>query len=1054
MGNTEDKNGGKNRIYKVGVRLLSDIQLKNILPTYENLFAKIEDCRRIAGNGVELNGHYQYNFMYDNVFSVLGKRGTGKTSVAFTLQKKISESREHSEYDVVLPLIMPEAIPENCTVLGWILAIVREEMERLEDEIRELEKKCKDDYRDRYRIYGENELEDSLVTRLDKINQMFFAGSYNPSNEKSYYRAIGYSVKQAEDYYRFAKEIALLWDAWIERIKKCYKLKNKEKDCGICPMIYFIFDDVDLAPEKINELLSVIIKYLSHPNIIVITTADERLFLEVIENQLDQKIGRLPGEWRDYLNHAHENGYNPWEQGDNKVKKDSEDLINQTAGMYLGKVLPPSTRYYLKLFHTAKQKENFYVEEGERLGEAVSEQINELINCIKGPGNSFMEPDNTLINFYLQFFGDTSRQISNVYISLKELVRSLKRMIGNGDEVQDSMDELYQICRYFLCVAINANHALAKIVENTDEFVDEVFLPEYNQWKLYINYSYINEFIDRQIEEDVVWKIEIILRLYALFAFVENILLLMEKAFSSGITKRKSIHAISFMTSYIQNIAFENRHIFRDDLHADIFFEHYGKLLDRLKNIVADENQSGMKFSIAYFYDFKNYGIGQNGKSNRRNKTNISLRELREIAQSNSKWFKELVGMLTMVYGNAYLFDRKDMAHCLTFRDKKYLVRYQKKICDELQENMNKCFNYVKLQTIWKEGKWKENLEKRYEVSDKENEGFYRLVKTVREDIIYMKTGKHEKTAEIDRPGIADNMEGERKYLMVDLSLILECVFKYLRLDDYIGNSENISNLIEKCPIDIARELVKNLESISDDRERTKRALAERISSVERVEYGWSNSGILFDSVYMSDVFERIFVVGGSRYEGLKKIGMEINAPEYTQNRYIPEEDRGKIALLDKMQYRKLISTLTGTLDKQEKSEGHYINEDEYALLNEVREQFMGLDLGVDLYNTEAMLRAVKLGVEVVIIGLLQEIYLFQTVHERYQNNNNLSSRNLEQVDGRNTYYYNFFEHIVKIVEDADTSRQNMDLQEKIRLAFIYERQEYVEQLIEGARVE
>lgn len=114
----------------------------------------------------------------------------------------------------------------------------------------------------------------------------------------------------------------------------------------------------------------------------------------------------------------------------------------------------------------------------------------------------------------------------------------------------------------------------------------------------------------------------------------------------------------------------------------------------------------------------------------------------------------------------------------------------------------------------------------------------------------------------------------------------------------------------------------------------------------------------------------------------------------------------------------------------------------------------MGLDICVDLYNTEAMLRAVRLGVEVVIIGLLQEIYLFQTVHERYQNNNNLSSRNLEQVDGRNTYYYNFFEQIVKIVEDAEASRQNIDLREKIRLAFIYERQEYVEQLIEGTRIE
>lgn len=55
-------------------------------------------------------------------------------------------------------------------------------------------------------------------------------------------------------------------------------------------IIYFIFGDVDRAPEKISELLSIIIKYLSHPHVIVITTADEEMFLEVIENNLDKEM--------------------------------------------------------------------------------------------------------------------------------------------------------------------------------------------------------------------------------------------------------------------------------------------------------------------------------------------------------------------------------------------------------------------------------------------------------------------------------------------------------------------------------------------------------------------------------------------------------------------------------------------------------------------------------------------------------------------------------------------------------------------------------------------
>ena len=163
---------------------------------------------------------------------------------------------------------------------------------------------------DRCRYKNWQDGENSLLALYDELSQLFYAGSYNPSNEESYYRAVDNSVRQAEDYYKFAKRIANLWDAWVERIQDLQEYQREERGqegkqekrpAGSCPMIYFIFDDVDLAPEKIEELLSVIIKYLSHPNIVVIATADEELFLEVIENRLDNNIGRLPKEWRNYL---------------------------------------------------------------------------------------------------------------------------------------------------------------------------------------------------------------------------------------------------------------------------------------------------------------------------------------------------------------------------------------------------------------------------------------------------------------------------------------------------------------------------------------------------------------------------------------------------------------------------------------------------------------------------------------------------------------------------------------------------------------------------------
>ena len=63
-------------------------------------------------------------------------------------------------------------------------------------------------------------------------------------------------------------------------------------------MIYFFFDDVDLAPERVNDLFSVVTKYLAHPNIIVIITADENQIMEVTEINITNRMNKLPREQR------------------------------------------------------------------------------------------------------------------------------------------------------------------------------------------------------------------------------------------------------------------------------------------------------------------------------------------------------------------------------------------------------------------------------------------------------------------------------------------------------------------------------------------------------------------------------------------------------------------------------------------------------------------------------------------------------------------------------------------------------------------------------------
>lgn len=1069
MNNTKEKQESRQYTHKVGIKILSDVQLKNVLPSYGNLFAKIENCRKVASEEMvskdHENRHYQYNFMYDNVFSILGKRGTGKTSVAFTLSEEIRKRQEVTNCDVVLPLVIPEVIPENCTILGWLLAIVKEQIDKLEKNILELDKGKSGDNGDSYfGYYGSRQNRDSLTDKLDEISQMFFAGSYNPSNEPSYHRAIDNSIQQAEDYYNFAKEIAQLWDKWVQRILYYYQMKTKGQEAPICPMIYFVFDDVDLAPDKISELLSVIIKYLSHPNLIVIVTAEENLFLQVIENQLDRKIGRIPREWREYLSLHSDNQFGFWNNSEKVNEISNADVVNQTAAMYLGKVLPPSSRYHLRLFHTAKEKQNFYVEENKYLWRAIYEKIDEIINCtdyISTP-NNFMQSRETPIRFYLNFFGDTSRQISNVYIALNELVGSLEGIINDvkGDDIgtEDCTDRLYYACRYFLRVALVSNQDLAKVIGSVQKLVDETLLYEYNQWKFYINYSYVNEFLEDEVD-DKKTKVRVALQLYSLLAFMENILLLMEDAFPKKLTGRIKVHVVPFMTQYIQSVAFNYRHIFRDDLPADIFFEHYDNLLDRMESIVEDESRSDMKFRLAYFYDFVNYGISFESKS-QGNVAKVTKAELKSIARKNPAWFKELVGMLTMVYGNAYLFDKSDMADCLVFRDKKYLVRYQRKIRNELQGYFDVCFGFPKLQNVWEDSDWKEYIEYDYSEPNRKDNGFYELVEKVKNDIIMEKRLEELGSRDsIQDDNHSQNPEednqwkmGEEKYCFVDLRMIVETVLTFLNFDKYMDDVAFLQELIRQCPYDIAHELVANLKNVRYDKELAKRMLTDRIASIEQTEYGWSGMNILFDIVSALDVFDRLCKIGGSRYKALKDIGTEISACTHELNDYISEADKGKMGLIDRELYRKLYNELNRVLEISDND--RYIAEDMGPLLDEAREIFMALDLGVDIYGDYEINRAVRLGVEVAVVGVLQQIYFFQTVHERYANKNSLSSKELEQVGNKNTYYYNFFNQVRDAVDNAGSTEGDIDLREKIRLAFAYERHRYVEQLIAGAENE
>lgn len=992
--------------HKVGVKILSDIQLENVLPTYNNLLRKIEVCRDVARNELEdATRQYQDNFMYDNVFSILGDRGTGKTSVAFTLQNMIQkrDMQKHNG-DVVLPLIIPEAIPENCTILGWLLAIVKEEVEKLEKQIHNLEEdKTEDMFWNRCKNSGE-----SLSDRLERMNQLFHAGSYNPANEASYYKAVDNSVAQSEDYYHFAKGIAQLWDEWVERIRDLQRLEKSDED--VCPMIYFIFDDVDLAPDKIEQLLSVIIKYLSHPNIIVITTADEEMFLKVIEKQLENNIGRVPRERINYF-YDIDDIYTSEE-------KEYKEMIKKTARMYLGKVLPTSTRYYLRTFHTAKQKELFSLEDTCNLGESIHQQVGKLLKKVGNDTVDFMMYEGELINFYLKYIGITSRQIGNAYIALQEYIDSMIDIVSNEKKISNGnlISRVYQNCRYFIRVAINANHEMAEAVQEIDELLDEVLLPEYNQWKVYIHYAHLNEILKGRMETDSdEKKIEIGMQLFSLFAFVENILFVMENGISGGITNRQKIYVVSFLAEYIEDIAFNKKHLLQKKLDANVFFGHYSNLFDRM-SIITKSQISDMTFNMEYFYNFRYYHFDDTTKE----KNKVEL-----IFEEDPQWFRELSGMLSMVYGNAYLFDSNNMAECLPFLAYQYLPMYAQWIEQKMRSNIIKCFEEPEMHLVW--GKKK----------DKYSSIFKKIINGI---------GKKESIPEASislatavKTGIMKDNEIEKKQSYTRLSDIVEQVL--LKVE----NNGEIEQAIQKGWIYFPDDIIQDIKESSflDNVAATRELLLkyQQIISMSPLQLfkNGAKSGLLEDRDYFISQLDRLRRICPIHKRNIFDIRNKLNT-EWKNKR---KDGTYPMELISFQLFMDIFQEIN-LLGSREIVKGVF--QEEADEMNDILAELASeMDIAINIREQSEVQAGVDLAMRVVFYELLQTIYIYQIIYMRYESNNSLSSKELESVkDGQETYYYTMYKEILAVTKKKNKAA----IKSVINSVHLEERQRYINRLI------
>lgn len=620
--------------HKVGVKYLNENQLAAVFPDVESLRNKIETHRQFIrlfwnerGKEKHPSGRWddQYNIMFDNVYSILGSRGSGKTSVVYTLKKLFSE---RNEKDIVLPIIMSELIPESCEIIGWILSLMEEVVQELQKNLNDIQKKS-DDF---WTGCSSNKNKDNLLNDFETVKELCFSKKYNEGNAESFSTAVIGSERSTQNSFDFSRQLTAFWTKLKNSVKKVNGMgENKE------PLIYIIFDDVDLAPEKIWELLSTIVKYLSHPNVIVLMTAEEEMLYKVVRNILRIKT---------------------------KSKKDdiqTMEWINKTTKLYVGKILPPATRYYIESFDTCAKKKKFeslQFRDGriftdflkDFLVKCVDEHILDMEPKVSDRNFLFYDKDK-FIDAYFLFWGHTSRQLENERLIMEELFQNLKELQGVGEQ-EEYLLRLYHIVYSFVFSTLHTNSRFHDL--NAKEWADGLLKYRSEDWGVYVNYAYLQEHflavydtgidLEEGLEREA--RINMIMdtvkeniAIYVMLFFVENILLIeYDKRKELVKQKRAKVHGKAYLVEMLDMIMHDNDSLVCGSDVGDYmqdFLYTYGGILEQPEILLKFDIKSA-KTVREYFYALPKETDIKKGEA------------LARYSKANPKWFETMTKLLYM----------------------------------------------------------------------------------------------------------------------------------------------------------------------------------------------------------------------------------------------------------------------------------------------------------------------------------------------------------------------------------------------------------------------
>lgn len=709
---------------KNGIKLLSESQLKVTLPSISLLDEKLQEIRKNAYEAklsAEINMHFDH-LKYDNIISILGGRGAGKTSVLKTLIHRYDDT---SKFNIVLPMIMPELIDGDEDIFSWIISAMKEHLQNFENKLRcigqtgstEYEQICKEyNLFERCQFNKNNDLRKSFQELSDAYfvkrsrNERVLIGEASESDAL----ISSYSFSLISKFADYWTKLAKLYGEYIIE-KEQLDRKDKTQKNSRTPMIYIFIDDADLKPQIINDLIFLLPKYLSHPNVVVFVSASQKTLKYAVKNHMFRSL--TGNEFKLFDLMEIEQSYMPTDEYSQMIRLKElrygkeYDKIDRLTEDILRKIFPTYNRFYIKSFDSYSDKAQIISDDNITIKELISDalknfrdEILEKHRCAGGDYNISIQDkklesysvlngnDELSTSFFLSFLGRYPRDIWSAYFALLDLLTLLREAVSSyykqegsykiGKALPNSfINQVYEALDSFLCAVISSNVKFKPFYRYTKELI----FKQMRHWQLYVNYGKILEIFQMPAYyEQNKAEPECFGEMFALMHLLEQFVVLV-------MPQRKTVHGIDEFKAFL-NLC--NVNIIKISKNFSSIFRQYSLFHDYglLKNfdIYKREHQENFLYAVRKFQLVDLEKNSDDDKKSDGDQKTIAQKFYSEYTKDSS-WCEMLLTVMVIRFESLYKFYQK--------RDKLFLVKEKtlagssyKKLCRKWNESIEHHF--------------------------------------------------------------------------------------------------------------------------------------------------------------------------------------------------------------------------------------------------------------------------------------------------------------------------------------------------------------------------